>query len=199
MICKRLASVMVASVLVAACGGDPDATAPSTTQAAATPATTSAQPASTTTAIAGETTTTAATGAPPGGTGEASLTVGDQVYEFDNYYCRVGSENTGNANIAFSSGAFGEVEGNRAQLDASVYDAEAQNRMDGNVVRSVTLNDVDDFTSPKVAWVAESGMQADPVEFGFDGSTLRVETTFDDARTDEMEEIPGVLEATCGQ
>lgn len=191
------------AVTLAACGGGEvaDGSAADTTVATqpAGETTTTAAVETTTTAGTREATTTAAPAAPGGG-GEATLTVGDEVYSFDNYYCRVGSDNTGNDNISFSSGAFGDVDGNRAQLDASIYDDSAEDRLEGDgVVASVTFFDVTDFSDPKVAWTAESGMQPAPVPFEFDGSTLRVETTFDDARTDELEEIPGVLEATCGQ
>jgi hypothetical protein len=195
----RRGLVAVMAVMVAACGaGGTDEGADDT--AVETTAATRPADDTTTTAATEETTTTAASGAPAGGSGEATLTVGDEVYEFDNYYCVVGSDNTGNDNISFSSGAFGEVDGNRAQLDASIYDGSADDRMEGDgVIASVTFYDVTDFSNPKVAWVAESGMQPTPVVFEFDGATLRVETTFDDARTDELEEIPGVLEATCGE
>lgn len=183
----------------AACGSGETADTPDDTSTETTAATGSGDEA-TTTAPADDSTTTAPTGSGSEGAGSATLTVGDQVFTFDNYYCRVGAANTQNANISFSSGAFGEVDGNRAQLDASIYDGDGQDRMEGDgVIASVTFNDVADFDNPKVSLSAESGMQATPVVFEFDGSTLRVETTFDDGLTDEMDEIPGVLEATCGQ
>lgn len=196
---RREVVVLVALTLAACSSGASEdtgqATSPETSVAAeenAATTTTASAPASTTTAPPSN--------AGAGASGEAVLTVGEQTYQFDNYYCRAGSANTGNPNSSFSSGAFGEVEGNQAQLDASIYDPSAEDRMEGDgVVASVTFFDVADFSNPKVAWSAESGMQATPVVFEFDGTTLRVETTFDDVRTEEIEEIPGVLEATCGQ
>ncbi|MEZ5175603.1 MAG: hypothetical protein R2823_05295 [Acidimicrobiia bacterium] len=50
---------------------------------------------------------------PPGGNGIATLTVGDETYEFDNCYCIAGPDNTGNAWVPFSSGAMGTVDGVR--------------------------------------------------------------------------------------
>jgi hypothetical protein len=135
----------------------------------------------------------------PGGGGSATLTVGDQIYTFDNYDCASG-EGTGNDDVPFSSGAFGEVEGVRVQLDASVYDPSGEGNMEGDgVVNAVTLNDVEDFANPSVSWSAESGFIGG-AEFAiqYDGSTVFVESTFDDGRTDEIEQVPGTLEATCG-
>ena len=134
----------------------------------------------------------------PTGPGSATLTIGDQVYEFDNYYCAEGAENTRNDSIPFSSGAFGEVEGSRAQLDASMYDSERRDNMEADGVSfSVSLNDIDDFENPVVSW-SDSFFADEPPVFDYDGSTLRIEAVFDDELTDEMEQIPGVLEATCG-
>lgn len=131
--------------------------------------------------------------------GEATLTVGDQVYTFDNYYCRRGIENTQNDSVPFSSGAFGEVDGNRAQLDASVHDSSGEDRMEGDGVSSnVTFNDVDDFENPVVDWSSGGPLGGDVV-LEFDGNTVFVETTFDNGLTDDFEEIPGTLEATCGE
>ena len=131
--------------------------------------------------------------------GEATLTIGDQVYTFDNYYCARGVENTMNDSVPFSSGAFGEVDGNRAQLDASVYDPSEEDRMEGDgVSSSVTFDDVDDFENPVVGWTA-GGPLSDAVVIEYDGGSVFVETTFDNSLTDEFEEIPGTLEATCGE
>lgn len=134
----------------------------------------------------------------PQGSGSATLTIGDKVYEFDNYYCAEGIENTRNDSVPFSSGAFGEVEGSRAQLDASMYDPEGRDSMDAEGVKfSVTLNDIDDFENPVVDWTDAFFVDEPPV-FSYDGDTLRIEAMFDDELTEEMEQIPGVLEATCG-
>ena len=135
-----------------------------------------------------------------GSGGEATLTIGDVVYTFDNYYCASGANETLNDDVPFSSGAFGEVDGVRVQLDASLYDPSGEGRMEGDgVIHSVTLDDIEDFENPSVSWHAESGFFG-AVEFTiqYDGSTVFVEATFDDDRTDEIEEVPGTLEATCG-
>ena len=190
------ASVLIVLALaLTACGGDSagsDDTVVGTDGASAE--TTVAQPES----ESEETSDGAAESGPPG-SGSATLTIGDQVYTFDNYYCAEGSENTRNDSVPFSSGAFGEVEGSRAQLDASMYDPDQQDSMDAEGVSfSVTLNDIDDFENPVVSW-ADSFFAEEPPVFEYDGATLRVEAQFDDELTEEMEQIPGVLEAICGR
>jgi hypothetical protein len=135
-----------------------------------------------------------------GGGGEATLTIGDVVYTFDNYYCASGASETLNDDVPFSSGAFGEVEGVRVQLDASVYDPSGEGRMEGDgVVHSVTLDDIEDFENPSVSWHAESGfLGAAEFTIQYDGSTVFVEAMFNDDTTDEGEAVSGTLEATCG-
>lgn len=199
-------SLIVLALLLAACGGgdagDDDA-AVTTTAAAADD---SGEEAETEEPETEEETEEPETEEPDDGSqgsgesGSATLTIGDQVYTFDNYYCLQGGENTGNDNVPFSSGAFGEVEGVRVQLDASLYDPDAQDRMEGDgVIHTVSLNDVEDFENPSVAWRAESGFlgMGDWV-IQYDGETVFAEAMFDDDRTDEIEEIPGTLEAVCG-
>ena len=138
--------------------------------------------------------------APPAGAGSATLTVGDQTWTFDNYYCRLGPENTGNDRVSLSSGALGTHEGVRTPLDASIQDKDEQGRMEGDgTIQSITLNDVEDFENPNVALAAESGFVGGP-EFvvQVDGDTATVSASFDDGTTDEIEAIPGTLEAMCG-
>lgn len=187
--------LIVLALVLTACGGDSagsDDTVAGTDGASAE--TTAAQPES-----ESEESSDGAAESGPTGPGSATLTVGDAVYSFDNYYCFEGSENTRNDSVPFSSGAFGEVDGHRAQLDASMYDPEQQNSMDADGVSfNVTLNDVDDFENPVVSW-SDAFFADEPVDFEYDGATLRVEALFDDDLTEEMEQIPGVLEATCGR
>ena len=152
---------------------------------------------------AGDTTTTAAGSEPaatPPNPGSATLTVGDETWTFDNYYCRQGPEETGNERVSFSSGAFGTYEGKRTQLDASIQDTDKQGRYEGEgTIQSVTFNDIEDFENPSVDLAAESGFLGAP-EFVIEitGDKLRIEASFDDRTTDEIESIPGTLEALCG-
>jgi hypothetical protein len=189
------ASVLVVLALVlTACGGDSegsDGTVAGTQGASAETTVAQSEPES-------EESSGGAGESGPSGPGSATLTIGDQVYTFDNYYCAEGTENTMNDSVPFSSGAFGEVDGTRAQLDASMYDPEGRDSMDADGVSfSVTLNDIEDFENPVVSW-SDSFFADEPPSFEYDGATLRIEAMFDDELTDEMEQIPGVLEATCG-
>ncbi len=135
----------------------------------------------------------------PGGGGSATLTIGDMVYEFDNYYCVSGAD-TGNSRVSFSSGAMGEVDGVRVQLDASIQDPSEQGMTEGEgTLHSVTLDDIEDFEDPSVSWAAVTGFVGAPSWVVVsDGSTVTVEAAFDDGTTDEIEEVPGTLEASCG-
>ncbi|MCE0487144.1 hypothetical protein [Ornithinimicrobium sediminis] len=200
------------ALALAACGGDdaPEETADETTTSEE--ATDTAEDAATT---EDETTTgdvpggedadeeSAEEGAAAGGIGaggSATLTVGGETYEFDNYYCATGPEETGNDDVSFSSGAFGEVDGVRVQLDASILDFSGESAMEGEgTIQSVSLNDIEDFEDPSVSWSAEAGFMGEPEwTIETDGSTVSAEATFDDGRTEEIEEVEGSLEATCG-
>lgn len=191
---SRLKAMLVATVIVvAACGGSPDSV-PDAPSDSPTPTNVG------TTAPDATTTTTPAETQPSFVTGSATLVVGDRTFEFDNYYCAQGSSNTGNAAVSFSSGAFGDYEGTRIQLDVSILDFDEQNRMEGDgTTQSVTLDDVEDFENPSVGLRAISGVLS-TVSFliQYDGTTVTAEALFDDSTTDEIEEIPGTLTATCG-
>lgn len=184
---RVIVHLVVLAFVAAACGGDSPAASDGPSQDTVDAATSG-----------GDESTSDDSGGGEFSRGEATLTIGDQVYTFDNYYCARGVENTQNDSVPFSSGAFGEVDGNRSQLDASVYDPSEEDRMEGDgVSSSVSLNDVDDFENPVVDW-SSGGPFGGDVVIEFDGDTVFVETTFDNGLTDEFEEIPGTLEATCG-
>jgi hypothetical protein len=185
------AAVAALALALAACGSSPAAT--TTTQAAGGGTTTTA-PSSGTTA-APSTTAGATTGA-----GSATLTIGDMTFTFNNYYCAVGEAETRNSRVSFSSGAFGETDGHRTQLDASIQDTSEQGAMEGDsTIQSISLNDVEDFENPVVAYESVSGFIGEPgFTIMYDGSHVTAEANFDDSTTDEIESIPGTLEATCG-
>ena len=207
---KRAALVfglgLVLVLVMAACssgeasseGDVPDDVATTSTTSAASPADTVASNDDTVTTV-----NDAGSGEPaaaPPSAGSATLTVGDQTWTFDNYYCRTGPENTGNDRVSFSSGAFGTHEGVRTQLDASIQDTDQQGRLEGEgTIQSVTLNDIEDFENPSIALSAVSGFVGSP-EFVIqvNGDQVTAEAFFDDDTTDEIEAIPGTLEATCG-
>lgn len=67
-------------------------------------------------------------------------------------------------------------------------------------IQPVTLNDIEDFANPSVAWDATTGfIQAPTWVIEYDGSAVTASATFDDSGTDDViEEIPGTLDAICG-
>jgi hypothetical protein len=133
------------------------------------------------------------------GSGQATLTIGDDSWTFDGPYCAFGTEETQNDRVSFSSGAFGEVEGHRAQLDASIQDPQEQGRYEGDgVIYSVSLNDVEDFENPVVGWSSISGLAgASDTVFNVDGKHVTVEASFDNELTDDLEGVSGTLDLTC--
>lgn len=185
------AGTAVAMFFVAACGDDDDN------------GDTNGVPQDQATAANGDTTgddPPAETGNGGSGGGGATLTIGDNVYTVDNPYCAFGPEETQNDRVSFSSGGFTEVDGVRAQLDASIQDPSEEGRYTGEgTIHSVTLNDIEDFENPSVAWAAVTGiLGGGSFEIQVDGKNVRAEAVFDDERTpDEIEEIPGTLEMTC--
>jgi len=191
-----ISMMVVLAIAAAACSGSDEGTDSTTDNSAGSTQSTEA-----TESESSE--TTEGTSAPntSAGSGSATLVVGDQTYEFDNYYCLQGGANTGNDRVSFSSGAFGEVDGVRVQLDASIQDTAEGDAMSGEgTIQSVTLNDIEDFANPSVAWDATTGfVQAPTWVIEYDGSKVTANGTFDDSRTDDaIEEIPGTLEAICG-
>ena len=134
-----------------------------------------------------------------GGSGQAILTVGDNTWTFDGPYCAFGTDQTQNERVSFSGGAFGKVEGHRAQLDATIQDPQKQGRYEGDgIIYSVSLNDVEDFENPVVGWSSVRGLvgSAD-TEFTIDGKHVTVSGAFDNELTDKVESVSGTLDLTC--
>jgi hypothetical protein len=201
MIFRFMILVSLAGAALSACGGDDSGSNGSQpAQAVPTVNIDGGAPASSSPQSTGAAPSTGQTGGGvPAGGGQATLTVGDQSWTFEGVYCAFGPEQTRNDRVSFSSGAFGEVEGTRVQLDASIQDPQQQGRYEGGgVIHSVTLNDIQDFQNPSIGWEAVSGFGgASEFVFTIDGKSIRVEATFDDSTSDELENLPGTLEMTC--
>ena len=59
----------------------------------------------------------------------------------------------------------------------------------------ISFNDVSDFGNPSIDWSMPRGAGA----IRIDGNSVTAEGTFNDGLTEGVvEEIPGTLEATCG-
>jgi len=135
------------------------------------------------------------------GSGNATLTIGDESWSFDDVFCAFSPEESRNDRVSFTLAAFGETaEGVRIQLDATIQDPDEEGRYKGQgVIFSVSLDDVEDFENPSLGWLLLTGFfsEVDPVIL-VDGKNVTVDTIFDDALTDDViEEVPGTLRATC--
>lgn len=127
-------------------------------------------------------------------TGDATLTVGDEVYEFDEFGCAFGHEATESDVYAFSSNAFGQVGDVPVQMQANIRDESGEGRHEGpDVTHEVFINDVENFDDPALGWE----MMA-PEGITIDGNTVTAEGAFDDLLTDGDDQVPGSLDATCG-
>ncbi|MBW2161718.1 MAG: hypothetical protein JRH14_17435, partial [Deltaproteobacteria bacterium] len=78
---------------------------------------------------------TGGTGAAPTGSGSASLTIGDETWEFGEFGCAFGYDATESQVYSFSSNSFGEhSNGARVQMQANIRDDTGQERIEGDGV-----------------------------------------------------------------
>ncbi len=126
--------------------------------------------------------------------GSATLTIGDQTYQFDSFLCAFGHEATQSDTYSLSTSTFGEIDGTRVQLSADIEDPLTQGRYEGEgVIHRIHVDDVSDFEDPSVSFQMRS---ADAIQV--DGYHITAEGTFDDGLTEgQTAEIPGSLDATC--
>lgn len=185
-------AVLVAGTLVlAACGDDDD----DVDDGAGADA--GSSPTSTATAEA----TTAPSDGAAQDSGSATLTIGDETWEFDSFGCAFGHEATQSDVYAFSSNSFGEhSDGHGIQMQANIRDESGAGRYEGDgIVFEIDIDDIDDFENPSVSWSSSNtrGVPSDTV-LSIDGDNLSASGLFDDTRTDERETVEGTLEAVCG-
>ena len=126
--------------------------------------------------------------------GSATLTIGDQTWEFDSFLCAFGHEATQSDTYSFSSDTRGDHEGARVQVQANIADPSGQGRFEGpDLTHQVYIQDVSDFENPSIHFEFNA-----PEGITIVGDSLTAEGLFDDGLTDTREDIPGTLEATCG-
>jgi hypothetical protein len=128
------------------------------------------------------------------GTAAATLTVGSETWEFDEFLCAFDQPDS-----PFNASAFGEdSSGARVQLSVDIVTGF------GDEIRSIQLADVENFSDPTVFWLSETSTIDE-----LDGETM-IEITGDEvsgtglfidqlSMMAEVEKIPGTLEATCTQ
>ena len=127
--------------------------------------------------------------------GSATLTIGDQTWEFDNFLCAFGHEATQSSTFSFTTNSSGEFDGVRVQMQATIEDQDSAGRYEGaGTVHRIDFDDVSDFENPSLSWAMNT-----PDAISIDGYEVTANGTFDDQLTDGVQEaIPGTLQATCG-
>lgn len=135
-----------------------------------------------------------------GGGSAATLTIGNESWEFASVFCAFSTEETQQQNVPFTvSGFTTSSTGARAQMDASIVDLTGLGDMSPENL-TVTLDDVEDFENPSVSW-ADNSLEifgGSTPELNIDGKNVTINAVFDDNLTeDETEAIPGTLVASC--
>jgi len=127
--------------------------------------------------------------------GRATLTIGDEVWEFDGFVCAFGHENTQSSTYSFTTDSRGEFDGVRVQMQATIADDTSQGRFEGSgTTHRINMDDISDFENPSIGWA-----MGDPGTIRIDGNDVTAEGPFDDQLTElEREAIPGSLDARCG-
>lgn len=122
------------------------------------------------------------------GGGHATITIGDETWEFDSVLCTVGPAETGREDTEFVLSSIQDG----LQLDATI------NTEFGH---SISLNDIEDFENPSVSYgftdfgAVTGGEVAEVIQV--DGKDVYAEAGFYDDTSESFEEIPGTLTATC--
>lgn len=126
--------------------------------------------------------------------GSATLTIGDQVYEFESFDCASGHENTQSSTFSFTTNSIQQFDGTNTQMQFTVEDPTSTGQTEGEgVIHRIDFDDISDFENPSIAWTMS---EADSVSI--DGYDISVSGTFDDGTTSGViDAIPGSLEAVC--
>jgi hypothetical protein len=129
------------------------------------------------------------------GRGTATLTVGDETWEFDTVMCAFGTDETKNKDWDFSLSAIQDG----LQLSVS------GGAPGGQYGDSISLNDIQDFENPSVAWEGPfvsvgTGQQTPSDVLEIDGKSVTASVDFADSRSDAAAPnvgVAGTLDATC--
>lgn len=114
--------------------------------------------------------------------GSASVTIGEQTWDFDGVLCAFGPEEIGQEGAEFVLSAIGDG----LQFYISV-DAMGQ---------FVSLNDIENFENPALSWEADQDASGE----GFiqvDGKDVSGEATFIDYLSESWDEVEGSFEGSC--
>ncbi len=111
------------------------------------------------------------------GGGSATLTVGDQTWTFNSILCAFGEDQIGQEGAEFVLSSIQDG----MQLYASI----------DSFGRSVSLNDIENFSDPSVS------LEAFGADVVVDGKNVSASGQFVDGTSDNFAEIEGTFEATC--
>lgn len=111
------------------------------------------------------------------GGGSATLTVGDQTWMFDSVLCAFGEDQIGQEGAEFVLSSIQDG----MQLYAAI----------DSFGRSVSLNDIENFSDPSV------NLEAFGADVVVDGKNVSASGQFVDGTSDNFAEIEGTFEATC--
>lgn len=181
--------LLAAALVIAGCGssGPVSGDTTITTAAESTGSTTSSQASPTTAASAAPTTAAPPAAPTPGRGGSATLTVGDQTWEFQTVICAFGEAQTGQEGAEFILSAIEDGMQLYATIDSWGH--------------RVSLDDIEDFENPSVSLQASDasfGGQAGNAEFiEVSGKSVRAAAVFADMSGDGFDESPGTLVGTC--
>jgi len=145
----------------------------------------------------------APTGGAPG-SGSASLTVGSESWQFDNFMCVFGHEANQSDEYVFVSLAEGEhTTGERIQLFVQIRDDSGQGRYEGDgVVYEIEMFDVDNLEDPSVHLIATSDSRYGDVSavVSINGDSVTAEGMFFDDATfgTGASGRAGAVVASCG-
>ncbi|MGD8825658.1 MAG: hypothetical protein PVI24_11800 [Myxococcales bacterium] len=142
---------------------------------------------------------TGGTGGVPAGSGSATLTIGEDTWDFDSFACAFGYDGTQSQVFSFSGSVIqDDSNGVRVQLSVDIMDDSGKERFEGEgVVYDVNLDDIENFENPSVSWSARG--PADEIVVMINGDQVTANGVFDDGLTDlVVEQVPGTLTATCG-
>lgn len=120
---------------------------------------------------------------PAAGFGSASLTVGDDSWDFSPVQCAFGAEQIGQEGAEFNLSAI--QDGLQLYLSIDSYG------------HSASLKDVEDFENPSVSLDTEFGPSQDSEFIEVSGKAISGEAEFVDDTRDPPREVAGSFEATC--
>lgn len=134
------------------------------------------------------------------GTGTATLTIGDQVFDITGLGCVFSAEEARNPDFPFNMSGFATSDdGHRLQMSADIYDPSGEEKTEGEgVSHHISIDDIDDFENPSVSWATIGGFGGGTeTKLTVDGKHVTGVGSFDDATTDDFEQIEGMIDASC--